>query len=74
MAKQTKDPNYEPGKIYFDLFKNDIYQAGITIFEIVTGTSVKGMNDKGYNSKNSYIQIHKLNMPTLMKNIILHMI
>ena len=35
-----KDKNYELEKVYIDLFKNDIYQAGVTLYEIATGKSI----------------------------------
>ena len=40
MDKENKDRDYELEKVYLDLFKNDIYYAGITIFEIATGSSI----------------------------------
>ena len=45
MNKTLKDFEYELEKVYYDLFKNDIYQIGITIFKIATGKSVVGINN-----------------------------
>ena len=38
--KIENDPDYLLKKVYIDLFKNDIYQAGVTVYEIATGKSI----------------------------------
>ena len=45
MNKRNTDPEYEIEKVYHDLFKNDIYQTGVTCYEIATGKSVVGINE-----------------------------
>ena len=43
--KSKIDPNYRLKKVYIDLFKNDIYQAGVTVYKIATGRSITGINE-----------------------------
>ena len=45
LNKRNFDPKYEIEKVYHDLFKNDIYQTGVTCYEIATGKSVVGINE-----------------------------
>lgn len=45
---------YKLEKVWIDLFKNDIYQAGVTLYEIATGKSIinktgQCINDPNYN-------------------------
>ena len=35
----------EPEKVFIDLFKNDVFSIGVTLYEIATGNSIVGIND-----------------------------
>lgn len=48
LNKNYNDYRYKLKKVHIDLFKNDIYQAGVTIYKIATGKSIAGINNLNY--------------------------
>ena len=50
--KSKNNKAYKLEKVYIDLFKNDIYQAGVTIYEIATGKSIVNKNRQCINDPN----------------------
>ena len=46
-----------------DLYKNDVFSIGITLYKIVTGKSIVGINDFDENHKIFTKEIYQLKIP-----------
>ena len=57
-----------------DIFKADTFSLGLILYEAATGKDINKMNTYKSLSKDTYTNIHQLNLPIQLKQLILNMI